>query len=30
VGFLRGTTMNVYSGEQRFGAVVPSADRAAG
>ena len=29
VGFLRGSTMNVYSGEQRFGAVVPDADRPA-
>ncbi|KQY04576.1 formate dehydrogenase family accessory protein FdhD [Mycobacterium sp. Root135] len=29
VGFLRGTTMNVYSGEQRFGAVVPGSDRPA-
>ena len=29
VGFLRGSTMNVYSGEQRFGAVVPDSDRPA-
>jgi len=29
VGFLRGSTMNVYSGEQRFGAVVPGSDRSA-
>ncbi|TQR83728.1 formate dehydrogenase accessory sulfurtransferase FdhD [Mycobacterium hodleri] len=29
VGFLRGTTMNVYSGEQRLGAVVPGSDRPA-
>jgi len=29
VGFLRGSTMNVYSGEQRFGAVVPATDRPA-
>ena len=29
VGFLRGSTMNVYSGEQRFGAVVPGSDRLA-
>lgn len=29
VGFLRGTTMNVYSGEQRFGTVVPGSDRPA-